>query len=168
MSQQADNEPQKSQSIPVSKISLPDSKRIGDSSTEQSGTSHSTHLIAIHQVNTQSSKHGSSPALARNFSELVHALQGRGWEQLQERFVEEMDERSRVETTLQKAAADLLEIFIIWSQTTVFRDEDRAYKRFKTRMNYVQSSEARLETKRKHYVNVVKAFESALALLRDD
>jgi hypothetical protein len=82
--------------------------------------------------------------------------------------MEEMDQRSQVETTLQKEAADLLEIFIIWSQTTVFRDEDRAYKRFKTRMNYVQSSEAKLEAKKKHYFNVVKAFESALALLRDN
>src|SRR5438034_311620 len=110
MSQQADNEPQKSQSIPVSKISLLDSKRIDGSLTEQSGTSHSAHLFAIHHDNTQSSKHGSSPPSARNFSELVHALHGRDWEQLQERFVEEMDERSRVEMTLQKAAADLLEV----------------------------------------------------------
>ena len=105
MSQEADSDPQKSQSISVSKISLPDSTRISSSSTEQIGTSHS---IAIYQDHTQSPKLGSCPASARDFSELVRTLQGCDWEQLQERFVEEMDERSRVETTLQKAAADLL------------------------------------------------------------
>lgn len=54
-----------------------------------------------------------------------------------------------------------------WSQTTVVRDEARALKRFKTQMQHVQNSEEDLEKKRKHYVNVVKAFESALALLND-
>ncbi|KAE8334830.1 hypothetical protein BDV24DRAFT_145058 [Aspergillus arachidicola] len=54
-----------------------------------------------------------------------------------------------------------------WSQTTVVRDEARALKRFKTQMQHVQNSEEDLEKKRKHYVDVVKAFESALALLND-
>ncbi|KAI1906548.1 hypothetical protein LOZ12_003730 [Ophidiomyces ophidiicola] len=99
---------------------------------------------------------------------MAKSLRNCSWEQLQERFIEAMDERSDMENALQKETADLLEVFIAWSQTTVFADEDRAYKRFKTRMDYVQTSEDRLEDKKQHYANVVKAFESALALLRDD
>ncbi|KAM5477116.1 hypothetical protein MauCBS54593_000387 [Microsporum audouinii] len=100
------------------------------------------------------------------FSTLAQELEGYTWEQLQQRFIEEMDERSKTENILQKETADLLEVFMAWSQTTTFRDEDRAYKRFKTRMDHVQNSEASLEEKKAHYASVVKAFENALDLLR--
>ncbi|KAK2820028.1 hypothetical protein FQN49_007792 [Arthroderma sp. PD_2] len=109
------------------------------------------------------------PRIQENeFSSLARELEGCTWEQLQQRFTEEMDERSKAENILQKETADLLEVFMAWSQTTTFRDEDRAYKRFKTRMDHVQMSEANLEGKKAHYANVVKAFESALALLRTE
>ncbi|KAI5304886.1 hypothetical protein KEM56_005760 [Ascosphaera pollenicola] len=93
--------------------------------------------------------------------ELELSLQSYDWETLQERFAEAMEERTQDEMVLQRETADLLE-------TTVLRDEDRAYKRFKTRMGFVQHSEMQLEDKKHHYANVVKAFESALALLRDE
>ncbi|EFR01965.1 hypothetical protein MGYG_04966 [Nannizzia gypsea CBS 118893] len=109
-----------------------------------------------------------SPVPDDELSSLARELEGCTWEQLQQRFTEEMDERSKAENTLQKETADLLEVFMAWSQTTTFRDEDRAYKRFKTRMDHVQKSEANLEEKKAHYSNVVKAFESALALLRTE
>ncbi|KAI2044014.1 hypothetical protein LOZ39_003478 [Ophidiomyces ophidiicola] len=60
---------------------------------------------------------------------MAKSLRNCSWEQLQERFIEAMDERSDMENALQKETADLLEVFIAWSQTTVFADEDRAYKR---------------------------------------
>ncbi|PGH18503.1 hypothetical protein AJ80_04473 [Polytolypa hystricis UAMH7299] len=110
----------------------------------------------------------SEPQLPEHLQELLMSLRSSPWEQLQERFVEEMEERSQVEMALQKDTSDLLDLFMVWSQTTIFRDEDRAYKRFKTRMAYTQNSESVLEEKKKHYTNVVKAFESALALLRGD
>lgn len=44
-------------------------------------------------------------------------------------------------------------------------EEERAGKRLRTRMAFVQQKEESLEEKRLHYVKVVKAFESALALL---
>ncbi|KAK2741031.1 hypothetical protein FQN57_005767 [Myotisia sp. PD_48] len=105
------------------------------------------------------------------WANLASDLQSYSWEELQQCFVEEMDERSKSENLLQKESADLLEVsptgvFITWSQTTVFHDEDRAYKRFKTRMDYVRKSEETLEEKKKHYSSVIKAFENALALLR--
>jgi hypothetical protein len=101
MSQEVDNESEKLQSILAPKIPLLDSERINDLSLEQNGT--------FHQDKAHSYKRGSSPA-ARDFLELVHSLQGYDWGQLQERFAEEMDERSQMETTVQKSATDLLEV----------------------------------------------------------
>jgi hypothetical protein len=40
-------------------------------------------------------------------------------------------------------------------------------KRFRTQMYHVQNSEESLEKKREHYMDVVNAFERALALLND-
>ncbi|OAX83065.1 hypothetical protein ACJ72_02583 [Emergomyces africanus] len=102
------------------------------------------------------------------YENLALSLRDCDWEQLQKKFTDAMDERSQAERVLQKETAEILEIFISWSQTTAYRDEDRAYKRLKTRMGFAQNSEAKLEEKKKHYANVVKAFENALALLRVD
>ncbi|PGG98572.1 hypothetical protein AJ79_08825 [Helicocarpus griseus UAMH5409] len=106
--------------------------------------------------------------IAEEYHDFALSLRGCDWDQLQRKFGEAMDQRSQAENALQKETAELLEMFISWSQTTIFRDEDRAYKRFKTRMGFAQNSEAKLEEKKKHYANVVKAFENALALLRVD
>ncbi|KAK2784699.1 hypothetical protein FQN52_008927 [Onygenales sp. PD_12] len=105
--------------------------------------------------------------LAEEFRELAISLRECDWEELQKRFTDAMNERSQAENALQKETAELLEMFIAWSQTTIVRDENRAYKRLKTRMGYTQNAEAKLEEKKKHYANVVKAFESALALLHN-
>ncbi|OJI84282.1 hypothetical protein ASPTUDRAFT_56207 [Aspergillus tubingensis CBS 134.48] len=89
------------------------------------------------------------------------------WDQLQEEYITSMEKHENAERDLRNRVAKLLEIFMAWSETTVMRDEVRALKRFKTQMKHVQTSEEDLELKRKHYVDVVKAFESALALLND-
>ncbi|KLJ06941.1 hypothetical protein EMPG_17549 [Blastomyces silverae] len=105
------------------------------------------------------------------YEKLALSLRDCDWERLQKKFTDAMDERSQAEMVLQRETAELLEVgamFIAWSQTTAYRDEDRAYKRFKTRMGFAQNSEAKLEEKKKHYANVVRAFENALALLRVD
>ncbi|PLB33980.1 uncharacterized protein BDW47DRAFT_113056 [Aspergillus candidus] len=92
-------------------------------------------------------------------------LKNYDWEQLQERYLDLMEKHGETEEQLQAQISDLLEIFAAWSRVTVVRDETRAFKRFKTQIEHVQNSEDTLEQKRKHYVAVVKAFESALALL---
>ncbi|EEQ88882.2 hypothetical protein RJZ56_004906 [Blastomyces dermatitidis] len=106
--------------------------------------------------------------VVNGYEKLALSLRDCDWEQLQKKFTDAMDERSQAEMVLQRETAELLEMFIAWSQTTAYRDEDRAYKRFKTRMGFAQNSEAKLEEKKKHYANVVRAFEDALALLRVD
>ncbi|KAL1965956.1 hypothetical protein VTN77DRAFT_4896 [Rasamsonia byssochlamydoides] len=111
-------------------------------------------------------------ATPRNVDKAFHSffsaqdLENCDWEQLQERFSAAMEEHARVERDLQEQTTQLLKIFMTWSRITISRDEDRSFKRFKTRMQHVQNSELQLEEKRKHYINVVRAFESALALLK--
>ncbi|RDH28116.1 hypothetical protein BDQ94DRAFT_152576 [Aspergillus welwitschiae] len=89
------------------------------------------------------------------------------WDQLQEEYIASMEKHENAEKELRNRVTKLLEIFMAWSETTIMRDEIRALKRFKTQMKHVQTSEDDLELKRKHYVDVVKAFQSALALLND-
>ncbi|OKO94293.1 hypothetical protein PENSUB_11560 [Penicillium subrubescens] len=98
---------------------------------------------------------------------LTQGLEDCDWNQLQEKYTDAMDEHSRVEDDLRAETAKLLEVFTAWSQTTVLQDEKRALKRFKTQMQHVQNSEVSLESKKKHYTDVVKAFQSALALLNE-
>ncbi|KAE8350580.1 hypothetical protein BDV28DRAFT_138836 [Aspergillus coremiiformis] len=94
-------------------------------------------------------------------------LKGYDWEHLQEQYTKAMETHGAAEEDLRVQTSKLLEVFMGWSQTTIVRDEIRALKRFKTQMQHVQNSEEDLGTKRKHYVDVVKAFENALALLND-
>ncbi|KAI4673263.1 uncharacterized protein J4E88_008875 [Alternaria novae-zelandiae] len=49
---------------------------------------------------------------------------------------------------------------------TCHNQEDLLMQELRTRSTYVQHEEAELEQKRNHYINVVKAFESALNLLK--
>ncbi|KAJ5504708.1 hypothetical protein N7463_007582 [Penicillium fimorum] len=100
-------------------------------------------------------------------SELTQGLEDCDWEQLQGKYADAMEEHGRVEENLRVETAKLLEVFMAWSQTTVSQDENRALKRFKTQMQHVQNSEVNVENKKKHYAEVVKAFQNALALLND-
>ncbi|KAJ5677431.1 uncharacterized protein N7477_003064 [Penicillium maclennaniae] len=98
-------------------------------------------------------------------SRLTKGLQECDWKQLEEKYQDAMNEHSRVEEDIRVETAKLLEVFTAWSQTTVLQDEQRALKRFKTQMQHVQNSEIIVESKKTHYMEVVKAFQSALALL---
>ncbi|OQD79461.1 hypothetical protein PENANT_c050G09947 [Penicillium antarcticum] len=100
-------------------------------------------------------------------SQLTQGIEDCEWEQLKIKYFDSMEEHGRVEETLRLETAKLLEVFMAWSETTVLQDESRALKRFKTQMQHVQHSEVSMENKRKHYMEVVKAFQSALALLNE-
>ncbi|KAJ5139135.1 uncharacterized protein N7515_003983 [Penicillium bovifimosum] len=100
-------------------------------------------------------------------SQLTQGLENCDWEQLQGKYTDAMEEHGRVEENLRVETAKLLEVFMAWSQTTVSQDENRALKRFKTQMQHVQHSEVNVDNKKKHYAEVVKAFQNALALLNE-
>ncbi|KAJ5779061.1 hypothetical protein N7457_006781 [Penicillium paradoxum] len=100
-------------------------------------------------------------------SHLTQDLENYTWEQLQGKYADVMEEHCRVEENLRVEISKLLEVFMVWSQTTVTQDENRALKRFKTQMQHVQNSEGNVQNKKKHYAEVVKAFQNALALLNE-
>ncbi|EAW15079.1 uncharacterized protein ACLA_057350 [Aspergillus clavatus NRRL 1] len=89
------------------------------------------------------------------------------WEELQRHYSNAIDKHNQAEEELRARSSALLEIFMNWAQSAVVRDESRALKRFKTQTQHVRSSEEKLEKKKRHYADVVKAFENALALLND-
>ncbi|KAL3494205.1 hypothetical protein BJX62DRAFT_234577 [Aspergillus germanicus] len=102
-----------------------------------------------------------------NESQLKERIKDCDWSELESSYIQMMEEHEKAEGELRDQITKLLQIFTSWSQTTVAHDETRALKRFRTQMNHVQNSEESLEKKRNHYMDVVKAFESALALLND-
>ncbi|KAL8691403.1 MAG: hypothetical protein Q9218_003369 [Villophora microphyllina] len=87
------------------------------------------------------------------------------WDDLEERFLKEMEECQKGEEELERDFRGWCEVFQAWVTTTREHEEERLHKRLRTRMAWVQNSEKSLEEKRQHYIKVVQAFESALALL---
>lgn len=87
------------------------------------------------------------------------------WDGLEERFWAKMEECKKVEEGLMEEFGELIEVFNAWTTAGAVGEEERAGKRLRTRMAFVQQKEESLEEKRIHYTKVVKAFESALALL---
>ncbi|KZF26114.1 hypothetical protein L228DRAFT_242522 [Xylona heveae TC161] len=87
------------------------------------------------------------------------------WEELEKRYHEEIKKWEGKEHEIHIQFNQLMTVFAEWAQTVSVHDNDRSYKRLKTRVGYVQRAERSLEEKRQHYIKVVKAFENALALL---
>ncbi|KAJ5204091.1 uncharacterized protein N7498_004970 [Penicillium cinerascens] len=102
---------------------------------------------------------------------LTQGLEECDWEQLQKKYADAMDEHSRVEEDLRIETAKLLEIFTAWSQTTVLQDEQRALKRHEPPRGRSLKSNAsnavQVQDTDAAYTEVVKAFQSALALLNE-
>ncbi|KAL4977844.1 hypothetical protein BDW66DRAFT_149864 [Aspergillus desertorum] len=107
------------------------------------------------------------PAALEDESEHKDSIKNFDWSQLENIFIQTMEQHEKSEEELRDHITKLLQVFTAWSQTTVVHDESRALKRFRTQMHHVKNSEESLEKKRRHYMDVVKAFESALALLND-
>ncbi|KAL1794773.1 hypothetical protein ACET3X_006589 [Alternaria dauci] len=88
------------------------------------------------------------------------------WEDLHVRYHEAMDGCHKEEEELMQEWESLMNYFSVWANSGHEKETDRTYSRLRTRMTYVQNSEEELENKRNHYISVVKAFESALNLLK--
>ncbi|KAI8940232.1 hypothetical protein NX059_003935 [Plenodomus lindquistii] len=88
------------------------------------------------------------------------------WNELHERYHAEIDKCQSQEHELMQEFESLMTYFRIWAASGHVHETNRTYHRLQTRSTYVRHSEEKLETTRNHYINVVKAFESALNLLR--
>ncbi|QDS68296.1 hypothetical protein FKW77_010660 [Venturia effusa] len=87
------------------------------------------------------------------------------WENLQQRYHQMIEEQGLAEDQLEEEFSKLINFFTIWLETTRSHEVDRSFKRLKTRVHHVRASEEQFEERRMHYLNVVAAFKSALALL---
>ncbi|KAF1969030.1 hypothetical protein BU23DRAFT_478396 [Bimuria novae-zelandiae CBS 107.79] len=89
------------------------------------------------------------------------------WNKLHEKYHEAMNDASAQENALMVEFAQLMDYFKIWADAGANQESDRTFHRLHTRMTYVKNSEDKLEKTRQHYMEVVRAFENALALLRN-
>ncbi|KAF2093133.1 hypothetical protein NA57DRAFT_48715 [Rhizodiscina lignyota] len=87
------------------------------------------------------------------------------WTGLEATYQSRMEQAAEEEGQLYQEFNHLIEFFGIWASTIQNHEEERSAKRLKTRVFHVENSEAELEKKRQHYIKVVNAFQSALALL---
>ncbi|KXT15939.1 hypothetical protein AC579_1451 [Pseudocercospora musae] len=95
------------------------------------------------------------------------ALPGFDWNNLQQRYRDRMDELNREENKVLEDFNRLIGYFSIWADVGSGQELHRSSKRLRTQLVYVQHEEEHLEEKRQHYVKVVDAFKSALALLQN-
>ncbi|KAG5984103.1 hypothetical protein E4U55_005977 [Claviceps digitariae] len=88
------------------------------------------------------------------------------WEQFEARYEAALKEADGEERDILQEAQSLSKYFQTWASAASAHDDERAVKRLRTRQRFVNLSEEKMAQKQKHYEEVVRAFESALALLR--
>ncbi|KAF2186822.1 hypothetical protein K469DRAFT_725504 [Zopfia rhizophila CBS 207.26] len=98
-------------------------------------------------------------------SDPAEKIQDFDWKHLEERYHDAIKGCEGIENGLMQEWSNLMDFFRVWAVSGHEHETDRTYKRLRTRMAHVQHSENHLEKTRKHYINVVNAFESALQLL---
>ena len=87
------------------------------------------------------------------------------WDDFVTRYTESLSAADAQEQELLEEFETLIAYFNVWASSSSAHDTDRAVKRLQTRERYVRLSEQNLVQRRKHLTEVVRAFQSALALL---
>ncbi|KAK4132580.1 hypothetical protein BT67DRAFT_385350 [Trichocladium antarcticum] len=87
------------------------------------------------------------------------------WDEFEARYEEALADADRDEQELLKEFEELVEFFNVWASAASVHDTERGVKRLQTRERYVKIAEQSLSQKKKHLTEVVRAFQSALALL---
>ncbi|KAI5864700.1 hypothetical protein GGS23DRAFT_561451 [Durotheca rogersii] len=87
------------------------------------------------------------------------------WDDFQYRYEKALQEADEVEKQLLEEFEHLIKYFNAWASASATHDNERAVKRLQTRERHVRLSEQTLLQKKQHLSEVVKAFQSALALL---
>jgi len=88
------------------------------------------------------------------------------WEEFEGRYRDAMQTANDEEDALLVEFDKYVEAFSVWAIAPAQRDNERGWKRLKTRQRYVQLAEGKLKEKQDHYTEVVRAFQMALELLR--
>ncbi|PBP20991.1 hypothetical protein BUE80_DR008181 [Diplocarpon rosae] len=88
------------------------------------------------------------------------------WDDFERRYTDHMSKLDEEENKDYENFDNHATSFLIWAQSASQRDNARISKRLKTRSRFTQLAENSLEDKKRHYVDVVSAFQKALDLLR--
>ncbi|EGS18019.1 uncharacterized protein CTHT_0060330 [Thermochaetoides thermophila DSM 1495] len=107
------------------------------------------------RTNSQTEKSPSTPGHLAPFD----------WDEFEARYEEALAAADRDEQELLREFDDLVKFFNVWASAASVHDTERGVKRLQTRERYVQIAEQSLLQKKKHLQEVVRAFQSALALL---
>ncbi|KAK3362700.1 hypothetical protein B0T25DRAFT_561764 [Lasiosphaeria hispida] len=87
------------------------------------------------------------------------------WDDFEARYEEALKDANRQEQDLLEEFETLIKYFNVWAAAASVHDTERGVKRLQTRERYVKIAEQSLSQKKKHLTEVVRAFQSALALL---
>ncbi|KAI0837571.1 hypothetical protein F5Y06DRAFT_304354 [Hypoxylon sp. FL0890] len=87
------------------------------------------------------------------------------WDDFQNRYEKALQDADEQEKQLLEEFDSLVKYFNVWASASSAHDNERAVKRLRTRERHVRLSEQTLLQKKQHLSEVVKAFQSALALL---
>lgn len=88
------------------------------------------------------------------------------WADFEVRYDMALREADVHERDILKEAQSLSTYFQTWASAAAAHDDERAVKRLRTRQRFVNLAEEKVAQKQQHYDEVVRAFESALALLQ--
>ncbi|KAK2048136.1 hypothetical protein LZ31DRAFT_77542 [Colletotrichum somersetense] len=87
------------------------------------------------------------------------------WEDFEARYEKALAEADAKEKELLLEFDSLVKYFNVWASTSSAHDNERATKRLHTRQRYVNLAEKDMAQKEEHMKDVLRAFQSALALL---
>ncbi|CAK7563188.1 MAG: hypothetical protein SEPTF4163_001050 [Sporothrix epigloea] len=87
------------------------------------------------------------------------------WESFETRYEQALLEINSEEKELLEEFDRLVKYFNVWASAASAHDDQRAVKRLRTRERYVKIAEQSLGQRKQHLTEVVRAFQSALALL---
>ncbi|TDZ20676.1 hypothetical protein C8034_v002583 [Colletotrichum sidae] len=93
------------------------------------------------------------------------ALPSFDWEEFQERYHKALADADEKEQELLREFDVLVKYFNVWASTSSAHDNERAVKRLRTRQRFVNLAEDDMARKQEHMMEVLRAFQSALALL---
>lgn len=87
------------------------------------------------------------------------------WEEFETRYELALADMDGEEKELLEEFDRLVNYFNVWASAASAHDDERAVKRLQTRERYVKIEEQSLSQRKQHLTEVVRAFQSALALL---
>ncbi|KAG4440983.1 hypothetical protein IFR05_003547 [Cadophora sp. M221] len=93
-------------------------------------------------------------------------LMGFEWSDFEHRYTENLRNKFEEECNIIAEFDEWAAGFISWAQAGVEHDNGRMSKRLRTRIEFTQQQENSLGDKKKHYVGVVAAFQTAMDMLR--